>query len=118
MALIHTSLGPVQYVPTTAGSIYTNPAATKTYVRGLWIFNANASASETVKVYNVAAIGGTVAAAGTNNQILEVSVTAKQAFSIEFPGPGFVLPNQNDSVQAVTSTGTHVTVMLIGDYDQ
>jgi hypothetical protein len=118
MALQHGSLGPTAYINGggTVAPVYTNPAATKTYIRGIWLFNANIT-TELVKTYVVPAVGGTVASAGTINQIVELGVASKESVSIEFPGPGFVLPNQNDSIQASTTTASVVTISLFGDYD-
>ena len=116
--LTHQSLGYIQYVPTVAAPIYTNPASTTTYVRGIFLFNANANAVETVQLFEVPAVGGTVGSAGTQNQFFRQPLNPYQSYSIEFPGPGDSLPAPNDTIQAMTTTSQHVTVKLFGDYAQ
>lgn len=52
MARQYTRLADIQYVPSSAGTVYTNPVSTKSYIKSLVLFNGN-STSETVKLYNV-----------------------------------------------------------------
>ena len=118
-SLTHNSLGYIQYVTGgTTSPIYTNPPGTTTYVRGIFLFNANANGVETPKLFEVPAIGGTVALAGTQNQIFRQPLNPYQSYSIEFPGPGLVLPAENDTIQATTTSVQRVTVRLFGDYAQ
>jgi hypothetical protein len=52
MARQYTRLADIQYVPSSAGTVYTNPASTKSYVKSLVLFNGN-STTETIKLHNV-----------------------------------------------------------------
>jgi hypothetical protein len=115
MALNRTKLADIQYIPSSVGSIYSNPASTKTYVRSIVIFNGNTTA-ETVKLYNVPDSGGSLGTAGAGNQFFEQAIAAKETveFSVEYP---MVLTDTNDSIQASTTTGSKVTVQINGDKD-
>lgn len=106
-------LADIQYVGSSAGSIYANPASTKTLITGFTLFNGNTTA-ETVKLYNVPDSATALGTAGVGNQFLEVSLPSKDTLFIEAPF-GMMLTDQNDSIQAVTNTASKVTVMVHGD---
>lgn len=115
MALQRGKLADIQYIAISAGSIYANPASTKTYIRSLLLFNGNTTA-ETVKLYNVPDSAGSLGTAGAANQFLELSVGAKETVELPFQYP-LVLTDTNDSIQAVTDTASKVTVQITGDKD-
>jgi len=115
MALQRTRLADIQYIAATAGSIYANAAATKTYIRGLVLFNGNTT-SETVKIYNVPDAAAALGASGVANQFIEQIILAKDTVFIELQHP-VVLTDTNDSIQAVTTTASKVTVQILGDKD-
>jgi hypothetical protein len=116
MAISRGKLADIQYVASSAGSIYANPASTKTFVSGLTLFNSNTTA-ETVKLYNVPDSTGSLGTAALANQFLEISLAALETFVLEFPSDGIVLTDTNDSIQAVTTTASKVTVMIHGTKD-
>lgn len=113
MALQRAKLGDIAYVASSAGSIYANPSSTKTLVTGLVLFNGNTTA-ELVKVYVVPDSSTALGTAGAGNQILEVSLIAKETLVFELPF-GVMLTDQNDSIQATTTTASKVTVIVCGD---
>lgn len=116
MALARTRLADIAYIaPTTAASAYTNPAATKSYIRSITLFNGN-STTETVKLYNVPDSAGALGTAGAANQFMEQNLAAKETLILEWAYP-VVLKDTNDSLQASTTTGSMVTVILHGDTD-
>lgn len=115
MSMQRTKLADIQYVGSSAGSIYANPASTKTFVRGLILHNTSASA-ETVKVYVVPDSSGSLGTAGAGNRVLNVSLPANDTLIWEFPYPA-VLTDTNDSIQAETTTASKVTVLVLGDKD-
>lgn len=115
MAMQRGKLADIQYVASSAGSIYSNPASTKTYIRGLVLFNGNTT-SELVKLYNVPDSGGSLGTAGVSNQFAELTLTAKETLIMDFDYP-LVLTDTNDSLQASTTTASKVTVMVNGDKD-
>jgi hypothetical protein len=106
-------LADIQYVPASVGSIYANPASTRTYVKGVTLFNGNTS-SETVLLYNVPDASGSLGTAGAGNQFAEITLVAKETLFVEFPYP-LVLKDTNDSLQADTNTASKVTVQIHGD---
>lgn len=115
MTLQRAKLADIQYVPSSAGSLYSNPAGTKTFIRSITLFNGNTT-TETVKLYNVPDSGGSVGAAGVGNQFLEYALAAKETLIIEWEYP-IELTDTNDSLQGVTTTASKVTVMINGDKD-
>lgn len=115
MARQFTRLADIQYVGSTAASIYTNPASTKSYIKSIILFNANTS-SETVKLYNVPNSGASVGTAAESNQFAEFTIATKETFMFDLPYP-ITLIDENDTIQASTTTASKVTVQLNGDKD-
>lgn len=115
MALNRTRLANIQYIANSAGAIYTNGSSTKTYIRGFVIYNGNTTA-EAVKLYNVPNSTGSVGTAGVSNLFYSQSIAADETVIISFPYP-VVLIDTNDTIQAVTTTASKVTVQILGDKD-
>lgn len=115
MALQRSRLTDIAFVAAAAGSIYANPAATKTYIQSITLFNGN-STTETVKLYNVPDSAAALGVAAAANQFAEVTLAAKETLILEWAYP-IVLKDANDSIQAMTTTASKVTVMLHGDTD-
>lgn len=115
MALQRTKLADIAFVAATAGSIYANPAATKTIIKGLMLHNTN-SGPEVVKVYVVPDSAGALGTAVAGHLILNVSLPSNDTLMVEFPY-ALTLTDTNDSLQASTTTASKVTVMVLGDKD-
>lgn len=115
MTMQRGKLADIAYLAAAAGSIYANPAGTKTYVRAITLFNGN-STTETVNLYNVPDSAAALGVAGAGNMFLQQQLAAQETLIIEFPYP-IVLADTNDSLQASTTTASKVTVMLHGDTD-
>jgi hypothetical protein len=113
MAVIHGKLADIQFIPSTAGSIYSNPVSTETFIAGFVLFNSGTTA-ETVKLYCVPDSTGSLGTAAAANQFLEISLSGKETFVFEAAGDGIPLSDTNDSIQAVTTTGNTVTVIISG----
>jgi len=114
MALNRIRLADIQYIPSSAGALITNAVSTKTWIRGIVIYNGNTTA-EAVKLYNVPDSTGSVGTAGVSNLFYVQSIPPDETVLIEIPGPGLVLTDTNDTIQGVTTTGSKVTVMFTGD---
>lgn len=115
MARQFTRLADIQYVANSAGAIYTNPASTSSYIKSFVLFNIN-TGTETVKLYNVPDNAGAVGTAGDASQFAEISLAAKETLMFDLPYP-ITLINQNDTIQAITTTANKVTVQILGDKD-
>lgn len=115
MARQFTRLVDIQYVASSAGAIYTNAASTKTYIKSLVLFNGNTS-SETVKLYNVPNSGASAGTAGAGNQFAEIVLAATETLMFDLPYP-ITLIDENDTIQASTTTASKVTVQILGDKD-
>lgn len=115
MARQYTRLADIQYVASTAGSIYTNPASTKTYIKGIVLFNGNTT-SEVVKLYNVPNNGASVGTAGLSNQFADITLASGETLMFDLPYPITII-DENDTIQASTTTSSKVTVQILGDKD-
>jgi len=115
MARQYTRLVDIQYVASTAGAIYTNPASTKSYIKSFILFNGNTS-SETVKLYNVPDSTGSAGTAGVDNQFAEIVLAAGETLMFDLPYPITII-DTNDTIQASTTTSSKVTVQILGDKD-
>jgi hypothetical protein len=116
MTITRGKLADIQTIPSTVGSVYSNPSSTKTFVFGVTLFNSNTTA-ETVKLYMVPDSGGSLGTAAVTNQFLEVSLASLETFVFEVPDDGIVLSDTNDSIQAVTTTASKVTIQIHGVKD-
>lgn len=115
MALQYTKLADIQYIPSSAGSLYANPASTKSYIRGIVLFNGNTT-TEVVKLHNVPDSAAALGTAGVSNQFTEYSLLTKETLILDFKYP-LVLTDQNDSLQGATTTASKVTIQILGDKD-
>ena len=111
---LYTSLGAVQYVASSAGSLYDNAASTTTYIKGVLLHNAHTT-TETFSLYDVPNSGGSLGTAGATNLIIKETLAPDQTKLFEFPGTGIVLTAQHDSLQGNTTTASKVTCKLFGD---
>lgn len=106
-------LGDIQYVPSSVGSVYSNPASTKTFVRSILLYNGD-TVVQNISLHNVADSAGSVGTAGAGNRFFKQNLAADETLEIPF-GYALVLTDTNDSIQAVTTTASKVTIMLMGD---
>lgn len=115
MARQYTRLADPQFIPSTVGSVYANPSSKKTFISGFMVFNTNTT-SETVKLHNVPNSGASLGTAADGNQFEEFALAAKTSKLISLPYP-IALIDLNDSIQAVTTTASKVTIIMLGDID-
>ena len=115
MARQYTRLADIQYIGSTAASIYTNAASTKSYIKSLVLFNSNTT-SETVRLYNVPNSGAALGTAGTSNQFAEITLATLETLMFDMPYPMTII-DEYDSIQASTTTANKVTVQILGDKD-
>jgi len=116
MALQRTKLADIQYVPASPGSVYSNPSSTKTFVKGLLIFNGNSTA-ESIGIHVVPDAAGALGTAGAANRIANFTLAANETllFGLTADGYPLTLTDTNDSIQMSTSTANKVTVLVFGD---
>jgi hypothetical protein len=116
MAITRGRLANIQTLASTTGSIYSNPASTTTFVKGVEFYNSAATA-EVVELYHVPDSGGSLGTAAATNRKLKISLAADETYIHEWPGDGLVLVDTNDSLQAKSTTASVVTVDLFGVKD-
>ena len=115
MALQNTRLTELLYVPSAVAAIYTNPASTKSFVRGLILHNTNTT-TETVTVHWVPDSAGAVGTAGNATRFVNVLLVSNETLIVEVPF-SLVMLDENETIQAVTTTASKVTVAVVGDKD-
>lgn len=113
MALEHVKLADPQAISDTAASIYTNPSGKKTLIKLLWLANRNTT-SETVTLYYVPNSGGSVGTAGNGTFIGDFAVAPRMPFVIPIESNGLILMEENDTIQAQTTTDGMVNVIVCG----
>lgn len=113
MALTLKRLTEITQIAAAAGSVFANPSSTKSYVRLIVIHNTNTTA-ETVELWNVPDNAGAVGTAADANKMHKLSVPANETINFEFSGPGLVLEDENDTIQAKADTVSKVTIQLHG----
>ena len=117
MALAKTSLSPIVSITgvTTVG-IYTNPASTKSYIKGFVLHNAGVS-SAFCKLHDVANSAGSVGTASSNNQFFSQYINPGETTFLEYPYP-LTLTATNDSVRFQNTTaGQVINIQILGDRD-
>ena len=117
MALAKTSLSPIVSITgvTTVG-IYTNPASTKSYIKGFVLHNAGIS-SAFCKLHDVVNSAGSVGTASSNNQFFSQYINPGETTFLEYPYP-LTLASTNDSVRFYNSTsGQVINIQILGDRD-
>lgn len=117
MALAKTSISPIVSVTgvTTVG-IYTNPANTKTYIKGFVLHNAGVS-SAFCRLHDVPNSGGSVGTASSNNQFFSQYINAGETTFLEYPYP-ITRTGTNDSIRFYNSVaGQVINIQILGDVD-
>jgi hypothetical protein len=117
MALAKTSISPIVSVTgvTTVG-IYTNPASTKTYIKGFVLHNAGIS-SAFCRLHDVPDSGGSVGTASSNNQFFSQYINAGETTFLEYPYP-LTLASTNHSIRFLNSVaGQVINIQILGDAD-
>ena len=117
MALAKTSLSPrVSITGTSAVGIYTNPASTKSYIKGFVLHNAGIS-SAFCKLHDVVNSAGSVGTASSNNQFFSQYINPGETTFLEYPYP-LTLTATNDSVRFQNTTaGQVINIQILGDRD-
>lgn len=113
MAFAYGKLTEITTLPNSAGAVLTNAASTTTYIRGIMLHNGNTTA-ETVILYKVPDSTGSVGTAATTNEIYKEVISPGATTILEFPVPGIILTDENDTIQGTTTTASKVTIQFIG----
>ena len=117
MSLAKTSLSPIVSITgvTTVG-IYTNPASTKSYIKGFVLHNAGVS-SAFCRLHDVPNSAGSVGTASSNNQFFSQYINPGETTFLEYPYP-LTLTATNDSVRFYNYTsGQVINIQILGDRD-
>jgi hypothetical protein len=117
MALAKTSISPIVSVAVTTNvGIYTNPANTKTYIKGFVIHNTGSS-NAMCKLFQVAPSGGAVGTASSTNQFFSQFISSGETTFLEYPYP-LTLIDTNHSIRFTNETaGNVINIQILGDRD-
>lgn len=108
------NLGFPTAVGTSAAALVDNASGT-TLVVAVMLFNSDSS-PRVVKVYLVPNSAGALGAAGATNQMVEVTLAAKESLSVPLgDGYGFTMTGTHDSVQISADVASKVYAVAIGD---
>lgn len=88
-------------------------AALTTYVRLINIHNS-ATSGQAVTLYQVPDTAGSAGTAGPTNAIYKETLAADDTAIIEYPIPGLMLTDLNDTIQGETDTASKVTITITG----
>jgi hypothetical protein len=113
MAFAYGKLTEITTLPNSAGAVLTNAASTTTYIRGIMLHNGNTTA-ETVILYKVPNSTGSVGTAATANEIYKEIMAPAATTFLEFPTPGMIMTDTNDTIQGTTTTASKVTIQFTG----
>jgi hypothetical protein len=103
-----------------ASPLITNPAGTTKYIRGIILCNYHATNSSQVKLFNVPDNGGAIRSASAPYQIFGTwsgsvtNIDAGQTVILEFPAPGLMLKDQNDTFYGSSSESNAVSIQIFG----
>ena len=113
MAFTYAKVLEITTIAATVGVVYSNPASTTTYIRGIILHNGNTTA-ETVILYNVPDNAGSAGTPGTTNEFYYEIMPAYSTTILEFPTPGIILTATADTIQADTTTASKCTIQILG----
>lgn len=113
MAFAYSRLTQITTIANAAAEVYTLPASTTAYIRSIILHNTNTTA-ETVILYNVPDNAGAAGTAADANTFYEVSLSPNETHILEFAIPGIMLVDENDTIQATTTTASKVTIQIYG----
>jgi hypothetical protein len=111
--LLYPNLGPPAYVPDSVGAVYTNPAATTTYLNAILVHNTD-TAVRTIIIYEVPHNGGAVGGMAPQEEFLKYALQPGATEVFEIKGHGMTLEDENDTVQAIADAASKVTIKFFG----
>jgi hypothetical protein len=111
--ITHKRLVDITYIASSAGAIFTQPAGKTTYLKLLMLHNTNTT-TETVTLYCVPDNAGSVGTAAVANQTYKLGLAPDETVQIAFGGSGLIFHDTNETLQAVTTTASKVTVHAYG----
>jgi len=116
MATSYTILKEIAQVAGSAAAVYTNASATTTYVVSVILHNTNTT-TETVELWNVPDSTGSVGTAADANKFWKDDLAANETVIIDLGKLGLILEDENDTIQAATTTASKVTIQIFGRKD-
>ena len=113
MAFAYDRLTEIEYIAGAAAAHITNAATKTTYVRLIVLHNTHSSGLE-VTMYNVPDSSESAGTAAAANQFYKDTIVSEDTITMEFPAPGLILEDTNDTIQAVCGTADKVTIQAYG----
>jgi hypothetical protein len=100
--------------------LITNPAGKTKYIRAIVLCNYHATDSSQVKLFNVPDNSLAIRSASAQYQIFGTwsgsidNIDAGQTVILEFPAPGLMLKDQNDTFYGSSSVSSAVSIQIFG----
>lgn len=116
MPFIYARLIEITTLPNSVGIIFTQPSGQKSYIRNIILHNANTTI-ETALLYKVPNNGTAVGTPAVTNKFYQEDLLPNETKIIDFPIPGSMLIDQNETIQGVTTTASKVTIEINGATD-
>ena len=113
--LAHVKLANPTQLPSSIGAVFDNPAATKSYIRGIVLHNTN-STTEDVELQFVGNSGGSLGTPGASNRFLKISIATDETVMVEFASP-LILDTHHDAIFGTTTTASKVNFIPLGDQE-
>ena len=113
MAFAYARLKEIAQLTDSAAAVYTNPSATTTYIRQILLHNPH-TATVIVELWAVPDSGGSAGTAADANKIYSEALAAGATRMIEFAPPGFILLDENETIQGKGSVASKVTISIMG----
>jgi hypothetical protein len=102
-----------QFLPSSTGSLYVNPSAQRTFVKGFLLHNIS-NENRVARIFVVPGNGGSIAVASAVHRILDVDLAPRETLLFELPYP-LTLQDQGDTIQGDCSSTSSITIQLLGD---
>lgn len=116
MALAYKRLKEISYITSGVDQLLANAAGKVVFVRSILLHNTDINPIN-VYLYLVPDNGGAVGTVGNDKRFYQENLPAGALRMLEFPAPGIMLVDTNDSIQASVDTGDKITVQIYGGED-
>jgi len=104
----------IQIIDSTSSEVFVNNPVKKSYVRNIILFNGDSTAVVYVKLHKVKSLGGLAGTVKTSNQMYGAYLDPGDRISIEYPIPGSILDELNDTIHAIADVPDVITIEIIG----
>ena len=99
----------IQPIAAVSASVYTNAAATASYIRTIVLHNVTSSVQNVMLWKSVGA-----SAVDTAHKFFNYAISGSGTFMLEFGAPGLMLTQSSDAIYAATTDANGVNITIVG----